>query len=79
MKTVRELVADMSSNIYNLPIIIQKFLFNKAIPLSNKTATAIDDYFKMKPGTARLYNIEYNKYISNLSIITSIYKEDEII
>ena len=80
MKTVRELVVEEAgSNIYNLPVIVQKFLFDRTLKLTDKVANAIDDCLKLKPGTTKLYQSEYENHLYKLSIEKEIYKEDEIV
>ena len=80
MKTVREIVIEeKGSAIYNLPVIVQKFLFDRTLKLTDKVATSIDDCLKLKPGTTKLYQNEYENHLYNLSIEKEIYKEDEIV
>lgn len=80
MKTVRELVIETAgSNIYSLPVIIQKFLFDRTLKLTDKVANAIDDSLRLKPGTTKLYQSEYENHLYKLSIEKEIYKEDELI
>lgn len=84
MKTVREIVIEeKGSAIYNLPVIVQKFLFDRTLKLTDKVATAIDDSLRLKPGTAKLYQQEYDKELSKYAIqmnfYKEIYKEDELI
>lgn len=80
MKTVREIVIEeLGSAIYNLPIITQKFLFDRNLKLTDKVANSIDDFLKLLPGTTKLYQSEYENYLYNLSVEKEIYKEDELI
>lgn len=80
MKTVREIVIEeKGSAIYNLPVIIQKFLFDRTLKLTDKVANSIDDCLKLKPGTTKLYQSEYENHLYNLSIEKEIYKEDPIV
>ena len=80
MKTVREIVIEEKGcAVYNLPVIVQKFLFDRTLKLTDKVATSIDDCLKLKPGTTKLYQSEYENHLYNLSIEKEIYKEDEIV
>lgn len=80
MKTVREIVIEeLGSAIYNLPIITQKFLFDRTLKLTDKVANSIDDCLKLKPGTTKLYQQEYENHLYNITIEKEIYKEDELI
>lgn len=68
MKTVREIVIEQTgSAIYNLPVIVQKFLFNRTLKLTDKVATAIDENLKLKPGTTKLYQSEYENHLYNVN------------
>lgn len=80
MKTVREIVIEeKGSAIYNLPVIVQKFLFDRTLKLTDKVANSIDDCLKLKPGTTKLYQSEYENHLYNLSIEKEVYKEDPIV